>query len=139
MSQSRHGRPYVQRRQDPPPRRDLGGDIDRIFREADQANRAQQLGKDTAMTQTGNLSDLHGPRDVANRIASLERDGVTQLTDPAVIKAMKADELVAAQREGRLLEYMSTPARTPAAEQAAYDRGKADADSKWAKALEIGD
>lgn len=118
-----------------PPRLNTSGDIDRIFRQAEQAQRAQQQpGKDSTMTATGPLSDLHGPRDVANRIKSLAADGVTQLTR-ADLKAMKPEEIVQAQRGGRLLQAMS--GIDPFADdRAAYQRGKTDADKAWTKALE---
>lgn len=110
--------------------------LDRIFRQAEQAQRAQQQpGKDSStMTATGNLSDLHGPRDVANRIKSLAADGVTQLTQ-ADLKAMKPEEIVQAQRDGRLLQAMS--GIDPFADdRAAYQRGRQDMNNAWIKALE---
>lgn len=90
------------------------------------------------MTARGNLSDMHGPADIPRRIKALARDGVKQLTDPAVIKAMKPAEIVAAQRDGRLLQYMS--GIDPSADdRAAYQRGRSDANDAWTKAIKSSD
>lgn len=95
---------------EPPPRPSLGSALDKTFRDiaADQ-RQPPQPGKDMTVQRSEATSDIHNAGDVASRIASLERDGVTQLTDPAAIKAMKPAEVVRAQREGRLLQYLSTP------------------------------
>ena len=91
---------------EPPRPAPLDSEIDRIFREAAQAQRAPQTDrKDTTVEQP--LADIHGPRDVARRIKALQAEGVTQLTDAAAIKAMKPAQIVEAQRAGRLLTYMT--------------------------------
>jgi hypothetical protein len=118
-----------------PPRRDLGSSIDDIFRQAEQAQRAQQHQQETeneplsqltradlkTMTpaeinqarRDGQLGDLlrGGPPQpvlspAERRIASLKLDGIEQATD-AELKAMNRTEIVAAQREGRLTALLS--------------------------------
>lgn len=79
-------------------------EIDRIMRQP--AAQQQATGKDKTMTATGNLSGLHGPRDTANRITSLERDGITQLTRDD-LKAMTGAQIVKAREEGRLLRLLT--------------------------------
>ena len=102
------GRPYSQRPQPAERRESPESAIDRIFRAAERTQQQPpQPGKGSTMTGRGNLSDLHNSADVARRIAGLEQQGITQLTDPAKIKEMKPAEIVAAQREGRLLQYMT--------------------------------
>lgn len=119
-----------------PPRLNTSGDIDRIFRQAEQAQRAQQQPrKDGPMTQRGALSDLHTHRDVANRIASLKASGIEQITDRAALKAMKPEEITQAQRDGRLLQ-MTSGITAPPDERAAYQRGRQDMNNAWIKALE---
>lgn len=54
-----------------------------------------------------NIRDIHVAADIPNRIATLQREGIRQLTDPAAIKAMKPAEIEQARRDGRLLAYMS--------------------------------
>jgi hypothetical protein len=118
-----------------PPRIYTADSIDKIFRQAEQAQRAQQQpGKDSTMTATGPLSDLHGPRDVANRIKGLADAGVAQLTR-ADLKAMKPEEIVQAQRDGRLLQAMSG-IDPYADDRAAYQRGRQDMNNAWIKALD---
>jgi hypothetical protein len=39
-------------------------------------------------------------------------NGVEQLTDPAAIKAMRPEQIVQAQRDGRLVKYLSTPRKS---------------------------
>jgi hypothetical protein len=88
---------------EPPPRRSLESGIDQVFRDAERAAATER----NTPVRSEATADIHGPADVAKRIASLKRDGVEQLTDPAVIKAMKPEQIVQAQREGRLMTYMS--------------------------------
>lgn len=88
---------------EPPRLPDTADAIDRIMQ---QPAAAPHHGEDMPVRSEA-TADIHGPADVANRIASLKRDGVEQLTDPAAIKAMKPEQVVQAQREGRLMTYMT--------------------------------
>lgn len=89
---------------EPPPQPSVESGIDRVFRDAARAARQQHDRKDTPVQGDG----IHSMADIPGRIAALEAEGVTQLT-AADVKAMKPEEIVAAQREGRLLAYVSTP------------------------------
>jgi hypothetical protein len=142
-----------------PPRLNTSGDIDRIFRQAEQAQRAQQQRHETEneplnqLTRTdlktmtpaqieqarkaGQLDDLlrGGPpqADLSGaelRIKQLEYDGITQLTQ-ADLQSMTSAQISAATREGRFTAILS--GISPAVAEREPDASEA-ADAKLAAA-----
>jgi len=97
-----HGSLRNRSKPEPQPRPSLESGIDKIFRDAERA----ATERSTPVTSEA-TADIHGPADIAKRITSLKRNGVEQITDPAAVKAMKPDQIVQAQRDGRLLQYMT--------------------------------
>jgi hypothetical protein len=85
---------------EPPRLPDTASAIDRIMSAAPPQTAGN--GKDTSVAPF----EIHTLADVDREIASLKANGIEQLTD---VKGMTPEQIVAAQREGRLLEYARTP------------------------------
>jgi hypothetical protein len=117
---------------EPPRLPDTADAIDRIMRQPAAPPQTADHGKDKPVRSEA-TADIHGPADIANRIKNLAAHGVTQL-GAADVKAMSPEQIVQAQRDGRLMQYM-TGIDPFAADRAAYQRGRSDTNDAWTKAL----
>lgn len=112
----------------------LGADIDRIFRQAEQAQ--QQPRKDTTVDSP--ISGLSTPARVEQRIAQLASEGVTQLRRQD-LRGMRPEQIERARQDGQLLQITSGLEAAGAAEKRAYQRGQRDTNEKWIKELQSDD